>query len=1187
MKRWFSLALVLALCFTTVWGDFATAVADDEYDIVFDDNENGTETVYESEDEDEDAWLPEEDESEGEDGSGADVTGETAETGTIDGTVDIVPDVDLPEDASGTDDEPQLWYARANQSLSLQIDDVLSRNIPEGSILLVIGKTSDPMLRVACETLSGTVDASMLDALTPDELDAFMVGVTQLETVKLYDDNMDYPLPPDPVSAQEEIPAVEESDDGTEQEEDTQESQPLDDTTATSDETNGEEKEDGTTPSESPKDVENKGLTEGVADADSDGANEDDTADGEKSDEAADGEKTEDEAADGEKSDEMTDSEKSGEDADGEKSDEDADGEGKDDADEASEDAEQKEDAEDAEESQQDEAAADAEKAEGEEATEDADKEGEAAEAQADPAAEVVAAEADTANKSYEAGPPASISLNLGSITLGLKEAYTGLTGTVVDAAGTPVEGQTIAWVSSNVRVVKVDAAGKLTAVRKGKATIVARVEGLPDATVSVFVKSAPTKVTLKPKKANLSIGMGYQLAPKLSKGTASGRLTYTSSNPGVAQVDENGMVTGTGVGSATITVSTYNKKKARFKAYVFSAPASISTDKPAYALLQTMKDKMVINILDASGIKTYANLNVVSSDPNCVAVDALGNIVGVNIGSATITITTHNGLSTSCTVDVCGQAADMVLNADTITIGVKEKYNRMAYTLVPPAGQDKCAAIVTWKSKNKKIAKVNKKTGVITGVKAGTTTIIATTNNKISRKVKVVVKKAPKSVAVSPKELALTIGMTGQLTASYNAKNVNTNMTYTSSDPNIAQVDENGVVRAVGRGSAVITVRTYNGKTDTCTVNVYNDPAQVMVTETLTVAVGSKAQLACSVVDAEGQPSTASYSYTAIAESGAVEVDSDGYVKGVTVGTARVKVSTQNGITTHLDASGLPVETECYVTVVEAPPVRYRMFAAYDFYNVSAKGSLTFPMNNATSFLEVFATSNIDGKQYERVGLMENPSKDALLSGIPSAFSDSVDTDINLIYLVSHGTNYVDVAKTAKSTHYGLQLPGYTNYKCSSEYYITSEEIFNAISGIRGQVILVLDSCYSGQFITNMKSALDAAGGRISVMTAATNTTACYYNISNTSTACDFFTMYLLIGAGYNMRSHTYSGAHPADSNADGKLTFNELFNYAKKSVKANVPKYKSKSWFHGNYKQTPNVYKGNNGDLVLFQYN
>ena len=53
-----------------------------------------------------------------------------------------------------------------------------------------------------------------------------------------------------------------------------------------------------------------------------------------------------------------------------------------------------------------------------------------------------------------------------------------------------------------------------------------------------------------------------------------------------------------------------------------------------------------------------------------------------------------------------------------------------------------------------------------------------------------------------------------------------------------------------------------------------------------------------------------------------------------------------------------------------------------------------------------------------------------------------------------------------------------------------------------------------------------------------------------------------------------------------DGKITLDEMFAYAKKQVKANMSNFKSKSWFHGDASQTPCVYAGYNGGLVLFQY-
>ena len=1160
MKRRFSFALALAMCLTTLLGSFTVTLAEEEEalfigavdqevaqagesdmdigDLGGDDAGSGSD-YGEEDDYGEDTGLSTDgaESVEGDldalyEAAGQEAAGDDYEIGGEDGTGD-----DPVEGASEGGDAAETftpWYASAIVSLTLEMDETISCTVPEGSVLLVTGMLDDGRLNVACDGLTGAVEAGALLALTSEEYDAFMELVSSQECVLLFQDDPNYPLPPMPTAPQAEttIPGDD----------------PVDDQAGDADAVEGE------TPEE---------------DADAPG----DDSEGEGTDAPQGCEKAEEnEDENGEEPGEPDDAAEKGE----EKP---SDAEGEDG--EATSDEEKKEDESEDEAEKKEEGEAGAEDAQSAEAAQASE-----AEAQTPAPEDAASGQPVEQHEGAESGVPTAVAVNRQSLTLGVKEVYTGLTATVVDGNGAAVEGRTVTWRSSNVRVVRVNAAGRLTAVRNGKATVVVASEGLPEVLVPVYVKSAPSSVSLTPKKGRLSIGMGLPLTAKLNKGAACGQLTYVSSNPGVATVDENGVVTGVGLGRATITVRTFNKKRARCNVTVSAEPASITTDKPAYAVLHGTRQKIAISILDGAGAKTYAGLNITSSDPNCVTVDANGNVTGVNLGTATVTITTHNGLSTSCTVDVCGLPADMALSADTITIGVKEKYRRMSYTLIPPEGQEKCAAIVTWKSKNKKIAKVNAKTGVITGVKAGTTTIIATTNNKISKRLKVVVKKAPKSVTLSPKELGLTVGMAGQLVASYNAKNVNNNITYTSSDPGIVTVDENGLVTAVGRGSATITGKTYNGKRATCTVNVYNDPAQVMVNESITVAVGASAQLSCSVVDADGQPSMADYTYAVEPESGSVDIDGSGRITGVSVGTARIRVTTHNGVSTHLDGAGNPVETVCLVTIVEAPPVRYRMFAAYSYFNVPQKGSLTFPMNNATSFQHVLSGTTVDGKIYENMGIMENPDKNTLLTGIVNAFSDSVDTDINVVYLCSHGFNRIDVPKTSKSTHYGLQLPGYLNYRSSNQYYITSEEIFDAISSIKGKVILVLDSCYSGQFIANMKSALNNAGGRISVMTAASNTRACYYNVSDVNRACDYFTLYLLMGAGYDMRNHAGTGSYPADSNADGKLTFSEMFSYAKKSVKNNVPKLKNKSTFHGDPAQSPNVYTGGNGDLVLFQY-
>lgn len=83
------------------------------------------------------------------------------------------------------------------------------------------------------------------------------------------------------------------------------------------------------------------------------------------------------------------------------------------------------------------------------------------------------------------------------------------------------------------------------------------------------------------------------------------------------------------------------------------------------------------------------------------------------------------------------------------------------------------------------------------------------------------------REVALDPSALTLQIGQSRTLTASVTPENAeDAQLTWTSSDPAVATVD-NGVVRAVGAGSARITAAAANGKSAVCQVTV-QAPASV-----------------------------------------------------------------------------------------------------------------------------------------------------------------------------------------------------------------------------------------------------------------------------------------------------------------------------------------------------------------------
>ena len=128
----------------------------------------------------------------------------------------------------------------------------------------------------------------------------------------------------------------------------------------------------------------------------------------------------------------------------------------------------------------------------------------------------------------------------------------------------------------------------------------------------------------------------------------------------------------------------------------------------------------------------------------------------------------------------------------------------------------------LTWKSSDPKIAKVSKK-GVVTALKKGEATITVTTHNGLSDSCTIIVEPPkPTSVTITNGDKA-TLYMGNKLTlkAKLEPKKSESTLTWKSSKPKVAEVSEKGVVTPKKAGTAVITVKTANGKKATITITV------------------------------------------------------------------------------------------------------------------------------------------------------------------------------------------------------------------------------------------------------------------------------------------------------------------------------------------------------------------------------
>lgn len=199
------------------------------------------------------------------------------------------------------------------------------------------------------------------------------------------------------------------------------------------------------------------------------------------------------------------------------------------------------------------------------------------------------------------------------------------------------------------------------------------------------------------------------------------------------------------------------------------------------------------------------------------------GMIEAVGYGTAVITVTSFNGKVGTVTITV------KEIVANSVTVSAPDLVSGEVYigdgfqlnaTTVPEKVDN---PTITWRSSDENIAKVST-TGLVTPLTAGTAIITAEASNGVSGKYEVTIKeKAVESVVIENGEkvdllLSDSVALLGVVLpedASF------PEITWSTSDSSVATVSEEGVVTAVGCGSATITATVSSGLFDDTEVEV------------------------------------------------------------------------------------------------------------------------------------------------------------------------------------------------------------------------------------------------------------------------------------------------------------------------------------------------------------------------------
>ena len=478
------------------------------------------------------------------------------------------------------------------------------------------------------------------------------------------------------------------------------------------------------------------------------------------------------------------------------------------------------------------------------------------------------------------------------TLTLGVKETY------ALDAAGASFK-------SSNAAVASVDKEGVVTAKKAGSATVTVTVGGKKVGTCKVTVVKAPTSISFAEKSVTLGVKETLALKPTITKGSHAS-YTWSVKNKKIATVDKDGVVTGKKAGKTTVTVKTHNGLKATVTVTVQKAPTKVSLPKKAVTL--GVKEALTLTPKIAKGAHTSFTWTV--ADSKIATVTKSGKVTGKKAGKTTVTVKTHNGKKATVTVTVMKAPTAVSLEAKTMALGVKESVK-----LKPSIASDAHTSY-TWTVKNKKIATVSAD-GKLTGVKAGKTTVTVKTHNGKKATLTVNVMAAPGSITLSGKSRKLTVGDAIMLMPTLPNKTAS-RITWSSSKKSVASVDASGVVRALKKGTAKITAKTFNGKKAVCTVTV-GEGASYLAFDAEALSVGVKEKVTLKPQVNEG----AKVKYTwSTGNKKVATVSKKGVVTGVKAGSTDITVKTQNGLTATVKVTVLaaPKKVTLNKTKAELP---------------------------------------------------------------------------------------------------------------------------------------------------------------------------------------------------------------------------------------------------------------------------
>ena len=329
------------------------------------------------------------------------------------------------------------------------------------------------------------------------------------------------------------------------------------------------------------------------------------------------------------------------------------------------------------------------------------------------------------------------------------------------------------------------------------------------------------TKVEMDKQTATVDINgeNTVQLNAKVipSNANKNTEITWTSKKKAVASVNQKGLVTGKTVGNSMIMATSQNGYSADCLVVCQAKITGITMNQITANM--TVGQKITLTATTSPEIVTE-KVTWKSRNEDVAKVDNNGNVTGIGKGVVEIIAQNPGGtIQTVCTVTVKINPTEIRLNYSKLVLD-KNSSNipKLEATILPETTYVNDS--IAWDSSNKNIVTVENGNLTLTG--NGEAQITAKTENGLTATCDVTVQTSITSIAVSSTSKKMEVNQTDQLTATVTPADATEKVQWTSSNTDVATVNDTGLVTAKTSGTVTITVKNANGtKLVTCVVDV------------------------------------------------------------------------------------------------------------------------------------------------------------------------------------------------------------------------------------------------------------------------------------------------------------------------------------------------------------------------------